>query len=155
METAAELEELARRIVKNAGELKDKHTDEKGARVNYTAIFSQSSNEYDILLKLAKNIGEVIEDTPTGPLFLINPIPTNSGALKLLKVRMPDKTRPERGDADFTVSDYDTFKKTYLSRPGFKLIKREKFEMIELIDSTFNVRTYFSHPPLNEQLGIK
>lgn len=54
--------------------------------------------------------------------------------------------------ADFTVSDYQAFKNKCISQNHFKLIAREKFEMIELMDSEFNVRAYFSHPPLDKQL---
>lgn len=155
METVPKLSNLIKEIVEQAAKLKDKHTEAKDAKVNYVAIFSQSDHEYNMLLELAKSSGKLIENTPTGPLFNLNPIPTSSGILKLLKVRTHDKTRPERGDADFTVLDYNTFKKTYLSKPGFKLIKRERFEMMELMDPDFNVRAYFSYPPLDEQLGIK
>lgn len=149
-----DLKTLVQDIVKQASELRDKHTTEKNARVNYSAIFSQSQDEYDALLAAARQLGEVIDNTPTGPLFHIEPIDTVAGGLRLLKVRAPDKTRPERGDADFTVSDYPEFKRTYLTRDGFKLIEREKLEMIELMDPTFHVRAYFSHPPLDQQLGL-
>jgi hypothetical protein len=80
---------------------------------------------------------------------------TTAGRLQLLKLRAPDKSRRERGDADFTVSNYQTFKSKYLNSPGFKLIVRDKFEMIELSDPTFGVLAYFSNPPLDVQLGLK
>jgi len=72
-----------------------------------------------------------------------------------LKIRIPDITRPERGDTDFTVSNFSGFEKKYLSKKGFKLIKKENFAMIELMDPKFDVRTYFSNPPLDVQLNIK
>ncbi len=152
---AEDLKIMVQKIVKQACALKDKHTDEKNARVNYACIFSQNKEEYEKLIEAAKNIGTVIEQTSTGLLFHIHPIENVSGKLKLLKIRLPDKTRTERGDADFTVSDYLDFKKKYLSKKGFRLIKREDFEMIELVDSGSDVRAYFSNPPLDEQLGIK
>lgn len=102
-----------------------------------------------------QNIGNVIKETPTGPLFHITPLNTVAGKLQLLKIRKPDATRPELGDADFTVTNYAEFKKKCLSQRGFKLIVRENFEMIELVDPQFNVRAYFSNPPLNEQLKIE
>lgn len=152
-------EELLKRkvqdIVKKATELKDEHVDDKNAPVNYACIFSQSEEEYDELLETSHKIGKIIKETPTGLLFHINSLNTVSGILKLLKIRIPDDTRPEQGDADFTVSNYDIFKKKYLSQNGFKLIHKENFEMIELMDSKFDVRVYFSHPPLDEQLNIK
>jgi hypothetical protein len=142
-------------IVKQAAKLKDTYTSEEAAPVNYACIFAQSQEEYDAFIKSANEIGKIIDNTPSGPLFKIDPLDTVSGRLQLLKVRAPDTTRPERGDADFTVSDYPTFKRRYLAKPGFRLIKKDKFEMIELMDSySFNVRAYFSNPPLDKQLGI-
>ena len=73
----------------------------------------------------------------------------------MLKIRRPDPKRPERGDADFTVSDYQTFKKTQLGKPGFGLIERTNMEMLELVDPDFDVLAYYSHPTLAEVLGIQ
>jgi len=142
-------------IVKRANTLKDKHTSEKNAPVNYACVFCQNDEQYDSLAALAQEIGKVIEETPTGLLFHIQPLDTIAGNLQLLKIRKPDATRLELGDADFTVLNYPEFKKKYLPQKGFKLIVRKNFEMIELVDPKFNVRAYFSNPPLDKQLGIK
>jgi hypothetical protein len=143
-------------IVEKATALKNKHINDKNTPVNYACIFSQSQEEYDELLVVSKKIGKVIEEMPSGVLFQINPLNTVSGVLQILKIRIPDTTRPELGDADFTVQNYPDFKKKYLPKKGWKLIKkREDFEMLELMDSNFNVRVYFSNPPLDEQLNIK
>lgn len=149
-----EFQKLLRAIVRDAKALKDKHTSEHDTPVNYVAIFSHSADEYEALLALARLCGRPVHTTPTGPLFHIAPLDTVAGLLKLLKVRAPDPNRLERGDADFTVTDYAPFKRQYLSKPGFKLIPRENFEMVELIDPSFNVLAYFSNPPLDQQLGI-
>ena len=149
------INDLVADVVKESYELKNKHTDEVNSPVNYACIFSQNDDEFNKLKKHADQIGRVIEETPSGPLYHIDPIDTVSGPLKLLKIRQPDFTKPERGDADFTVGDYRIFKSKYLSQDNFKLISRQDFEMIELVDPDFNVRTYFSHPPLDEQFGIK
>ena len=104
-----ELKSLIQNIVRESSRLKDKYTDQKNARVNYAAIFCQSDEEYNDFLSLARQLGRVFKETPTGPLFLIN-LDTESGKLKLLKIRKPDDMHKERGDADFTVDDYDSFK---------------------------------------------
>lgn len=148
------LKELVQEIVRQARELKDKHTDQKDAPVNYAAIFTQTQEDFELFISLVKTIGKIVLDTQTGPLFQMAPLETSAGQLRLLKIRIPDTTRPEQGDADFTVNNYSAFKKTYLSQAGFKLIEREKFEMIELMDPEFKVRTYFSNPPLDQQLNI-
>lgn len=150
----AEFRKLINEIVGLARKLKDKYTTEKNASVNYCAIFSHTLEEYNALVAVANKLGRVIEHTPTGPLFLIEPLETAAGQLKLVKVRKPDEAHKERGDADFTVSDYGSFKEAYLSKSGFKLITRPKFEMIELAAKDFNVLAYFSNPPLDKQFGI-
>lgn len=152
---ADELVTLVQNVVTEARELKGKQTEFKEAVVNYACIFSQSENEYEELRSIALKIGKVIEETPSGPLYRISPIETVSGILQLLKIRRWDKTRLERGDADFTVKNFDYLKEKYLGKEGFKLIQRENFEMVELTDPAFNVRVYFSNPPLDEQLGSK
>jgi hypothetical protein len=151
----ADVRVLIEEIVDKANELKNKHTSEKKAPVNYACIFCQSKDQYDSLLVSMRNWGRVIKETPTGPLYHIPPIDTVAGKLKLLKIRKPDQTRPELGDADFTVTNYPAFKKRFLPQDGFKLIVREDFEMIELVDPQFEVRSYFSSPPLTQQFKIE
>lgn len=146
---------LVQRIVKQALDLKNAHTDQDTAPVNYACIFSQTEREHRELCKAAEELGAVVRETPNGPLFRIAPLATVSGKLQLLKIRAPDQSRPERGDADFTVLDYPNFKKCHLAKPGFKLIIKEQFEMIELRDAAFDVRAYFSYPPLTTQLNIE
>ena len=99
-------------------------------------------------------MGVIAKNTPTGPLFRVQTIDTVAGPLQLVKIRQPDPTRPEQGDADFTVPVYPEFKKEYIRADGFKLIVRSDMEMLELTDPAFPVRAYFSHPPLDQQLGL-
>ena len=152
--TTGNLTTKIQNIVKQAKELKDKHTDQYNAPVNYVCIFCQSEVESEELSKLAQKIGKIIKQTYSGPLFLIEPVETATGKVSLLKIRRPDPTRPQQGDADFTVKDYQSFKEKYLKPPNFSLIKRSGFEMIELKDPDFDVLAYFSHPTLEELLGI-
>lgn len=151
------LKMLVRSIVKQAAALKDKYITVKNikdAPVNYACIFAHSIEEYKTLLRVTFKLGKVIKETPTGLIFRIPPLPTVAGSLKLLKIRLPDSSRSEWGDADFTISRYPEFKKKYLFQKGFGLINRETYEIIELVDDRFNVRTYFSHPPLDKLLGL-
>jgi len=150
------LKNLVKDIVETATMLKDKHIEYKNAPVNYACIFAQSEKEYKELLDASNKLGKVLEKMSSGVLFQISPLETVSGPLQILKIRIPDATRPERGDADFTIPNYLALKKKYLGKPGWGLIrKREDFEMLELIDPEFNVRVYFSNPPLDVQLNIK
>jgi hypothetical protein len=106
------------------------------------------------MVNVARQLGSVAQETPTGPVFLIAPLPTAAGTLRILKIRRPDPKRPERGDADFTVADYDSFKNAHLGKTGFSLIKRTDMEMIELIDPSYDVIAYYSHPTLAQVLKI-
>ena len=99
-------------------------------------------------------MGKIAMETPTGLLYQIKPLSTVAGDLQLLKIRLPDSTRPELGDADFTISNFADFEKKYLTKSQFKRIQKDTFYMIELMDSRFDVRAYFSNPPLDKQLGI-
>ena len=151
---ADELKVITRKIVAEARKLNAAHTDEPNAPVNYACVFAQSQTEYEELIDAASHLGSVAEDTATGPVFHIAPLATDAGTLRLLKIRRPDSKRPERGDADFTVANYETFKKTHLGRQGWALIQRKNMEMLELIDPAFEVLAYYSHPTLAEVLKL-
>ena len=148
------MENLIKKIVEDADKLKDRYTDQKDIPISYACIFSQSEEEQNYLLDEAHKLGSIIKETPTGPLFKIS-LETIAGKLQLLKIRKPDQERPERGDADFNVKDYSSFKEKYLNKTGFSLIVREDFEMIELYEKGSNVRVYFSNPPLDDQFNIE
>ena len=150
-----ELKCLVEEIVKNAERLKNKHLKNDNSPVNYACIFSQTQKEYQELITLSNKIGKVVKEMPSGMLYQIKPLKTVAGNLQLLKIRIPDATRPERGDADFSIPNYPEFKQRYLHKTGIKLIPKDNFEMIELMDPEFNVRAYFSYPPLDEQFGLK
>jgi len=152
--TIENLKNLALEIVGEAQRLSTSRTSEGKAPVNYACVFAQSEGEYEELVNIARQMGTEVQETAMGPVFLIAPISTVAGELELLKIRRPDSKRRQRGDADFTVADYEKFKKTYWGRPGFGIIKRQEMEMIELIDPAYNAIAYFSHPTLAVVLKI-
>jgi len=140
---------IVQEILMRATAIKDKYTKERNATAAWVCIFSQSNDEYQELLIEAEKFGDIIEETPSGPKFLLNkPI---AGTVKILKIRKPDLQRPERGDADFKVSNYEIFKKECLGEENFKIIPKDGFEMIELMEPGATVRAYFSNPPIEEQ----
>lgn len=149
-----DLKNIVKNIVVQADELKRTLINES-APVNYACIFCQNDDEYASFLNIAKQLGTVVQETKAGPVFHIEPIQTVAGDLRLLKIRKPDPNRPERGDADFTLSDYTSFKSAHLGNSGFKLIERDDFEMIEYTFPNTDVLIYFSNPTLAEVLGIK
>jgi|SRR3989344_2403598 len=147
--TSSEFFKIIKYITQNCRDLKNKYISED-LKINYVCIFSQSQKEFDELLKSASSIGELAEQTKTGPVFKFNnPPDTIIGRPKVLKIRIPDNSRPERGDVDFN-TDYENFKKKYFDDKRFKLIKRENFEMLELKDPNFDALVYFSSTPASQ-----
>lgn len=141
-------------IVAKCIELKNKYTKEKNLEIDYICIFSHTQEEYLELIKHASNIGKIVDETKTGPVFKFHiPLKTVTGKAKVLKIRIPDETKQEIGDVDFN-TDYKVFKTEYLGKENFTLIKRERFEMIELKDSMYDVLVYFSSTPPSKLLDI-
>ena len=148
--------DLIKSIVAKSTELKNKYTIEIDAKVNYACVFCKDEDDYNYYIEELKNDGnEVIEDTYSGPLFKLKGVDTVAGNLKLFKVRRHDEKHQDLGDADFTINDYEAFKNKYLDSKNFKLITGDGYEMIELMEDNNEVRSYFSNPPLDEELGIK
>lgn len=149
------LEEVVKYIVGKSKDLKNKFTDEKAASVEFVCIFCQTEEEYQKLDNLTKSLGKKVQATPSGYVYLLHqPVQTEAGPLRLLKIRKPDSQRKERGDSDFNTS-YAEFKQKYGSDPKFELIKRETFEMLRLSDSRFDVMACFSNTPLSKSLRIR
>jgi hypothetical protein len=148
------LETLAQKIVREANALKNRHTSEKGAKVNYTVIFPQSTPDYLQLIKEAATTGALLSENPSGFLFHVPSIKTVAGPLKIVKVRLPERGRTELGDADFTVKNYSAFKKKVHKKPGFRVMRIDDYELIELVDPRFKVRAYFTNKPMDKELGI-
>ena len=153
--TTDELKKLVQEIVAESYRLNLAHTSERNAPVNYACVFTHSSDKYEEIINVAQQLGPVVQDTTMGLVFHISPLPTLPSILNLLKIRRSDTKRTERGDADFTITDYENFKRTYLGKSGFSIIKRPEIEMIELLDPSFNVIAYYSNPPLATVLKIK
>ncbi|MCH8821864.1 hypothetical protein IID23_05100 [Patescibacteria group bacterium] len=142
-------------IVNETIQLKNKYTDEISAPIDWVAVFAQNGQEYESFLKETRSMGKIVKDTSTGPIFkLDSPIKTKAGELFIIKIRKPDKTRPQRGDADFRIDNYKEFKEKYFSDKHFSLIERKDYQMLELKDSDFDVLVYFSNPPISKVLGL-
>jgi hypothetical protein len=142
-------------IVSRSGELKNKFTDASSAPVEFACIFCQNEQEYKQFTDSIKKLGKVVEKTNSGFTYLLHkPIQTNAGPLRLVKIRKPDVSRTERGDADFN-TEYNVFKEKYQNNLGFELVKRDTFEMIRLSSPDFDTMACFSNVPKSEVLGIE
>ena len=153
--TYADLIKIVQEIVAESVKLKDEMTNQHDVQIGYVCVFCQNETEYEDFKRLARENGRLAKDTHSDPVFIIPPIETVSGRLSVLKIRNPDPARPERGDSDFDAHDYENLKKNYLDKEGFSLIKREEFEMIEVVSPKYNVRIYFSDPPVKVHAGIR
>jgi hypothetical protein len=152
--TYADLIKIVQDIVAESVKLKDEMTDQHDVPIGYVAVFCQDDTEYEEFKRLAYENGHLAEETYSGPVFVVPTIETASGALNVVKIRNPNPETPERGDSDFDARDYMKFKEKYLGQPGFSLIQREEFEMIEVLSPKYNVRIYFSDPPVKTHSTI-
>lgn len=134
-----------------------KNTDEKNPEIDYLAIFSKSEDEYKELEKIVEALGEEMdkENYKTGKTFLLRePIKTPAGILTLVKVRLLDATRPQRGAPDFRVQNYQQFKDKYLQSSGnFTLMARKDYEMVEI--KGVDVLVYIPNKTVNERMENK
>lgn len=139
-----DLENLVREIIAKSRNLIDRYNVKESLLLNYSCIFAKNQEEYDLLLEVMNELGEITRQTHSGPLFRVPPFQTLAGELRLLKIHTPDQTRAMRGYTDFILVNYLSRKSYYLSMPNFKFIERPDIEMIELMDPKFDVRVYFS-----------
>jgi len=122
--------------------------------LDYACIFTHSDAEYVEMDKLTRKTGRVADETAKGNVYEIPALDTAAGKLFFLKIRKPYATHPDLGDADFGLKDYAAVKKQYLGQPGFSLMIRPGFEMIELVEPGGDIRVYFSNPPFNRTLHL-
>jgi len=151
-----DLEKIINYIVNQGLAAIKEKTDETNAIIDYLAIFSKNQDEFKNLELVAKQLGEQVfkENDKTGPTFLLHkPFKTEAGSLKLLKIRLPDMTRPQRGAPDFKIDDYREFKNKWLGSSGtFTLMPRKSYEMIEMKGT--DVLVYFPDKMSDDRLKL-
>ena len=134
-------------IISEATEMVFTHVDRNDLTgvVDYASIYAQSPEEFsEIAAELQQN-GSVVIERPSGNYYMLNePLETPAGVIRHCRVRLFDTDHPERGYADFEVTNYSAFKEKYSSKPYFSVLNSDK-EMIELRDPAYNVRAYFTN----------
>ncbi|MFA5333150.1 MAG: hypothetical protein WC376_01505 [Candidatus Nanoarchaeia archaeon] len=119
--------------------------------IDFVDIFPKDEVERKKLLEEIKKVSKLIDSVKTGEIFRLNiPIKTIYGPLNLIKIRIYDETRTQRGAPDFKVNNYEFFKKKY---NNLKVIIRKEYEMIEF--KTEKVLIYFPNETLSESLAKK
>jgi len=131
-----DLEKIIHYIVEQGLAAVAADTAETDVIIDYLSIFARDDKEFKDLAVVVKTLGTVGDEAmnKTGiTVILRQPISTVAGELKVLKIRKPDATRPQRGAPDFRVNNYSAFKEKYLQSSGnFTLMIRKDYEMIEL-----------------------
>lgn len=130
------------------------NTQNQEAALDYVAIFSKDEDEYQALIALAAPLGKETDAarSKTGRTFLLDEaISTPAGPLKIVKIRKPDPTRPQRGGPDFKVPNYEQFKEKYLKDGrNLTLMVRSDYEMIEIKGA--DVLVYIPSQTVSERL---
>jgi len=130
------IKEIAAYVSLKGSESIKTSTEETDFILDYVAIFSKHEDEFQEMLKCIQHFGEEVDKVmqKTGRTFkLREPIETEVGKIKFLKIRKPDYKRPQRGAPDFIVKDYFKTKEKYFGSSGdFTLMPHTGVEMIEL-----------------------
>lgn len=150
---AQDLEKIVIYIASRGLEAIKNNTGENALPIDYIGIFAKDDAEFKEMENILKSLGTPGDKTATstGLTCLLNrPMQTPAGSLKVLKIRKPDVTRPQRGAPDFKVSNYELFKEKYLpSGSNFSLMIRKDFEMLELKGN--DVLVYFPSQSFDER----
>jgi hypothetical protein len=111
--------------------------------IDYLTVFAHYEAEYDKLVEIVKELGELSEAN-NGIKVALNEKITNRGQnIGHLRIRQPDPYRAQVGCCDFSVQNYKDFKQTHLSgNKNLRLIQRPNYEMIEFFDPDFDVLAY-------------
>ena len=151
-----ELKKLVGYIVKQGLLALRTHAPGSEFRLDYLAIFCRDGEEYEDLVGVVESLGKEVRagSVKTGKTFLLREaLPTDGGFLRLIKIRKPDASRPQRGAPDFKVENYVEFKEKYLRSSGdFTLMIRKDYEMIEL--KGIDVLVYIPDRTLGDRLGL-
>lgn len=149
-----ELEQIIEYLVSQGVLALEENTDERDFSIDYVAVFARDDDEFNDLILQIESFGTEVdkEMSATGVTFKLDKsLETSAGKLDLIKIRKPDKTRPQRGAPDFKVNRYDEFKENYLQTSGnFTLMVREDYEMIELKGE--DVLVYIPNKALSERM---
>ncbi|MDP2638773.1 MAG: hypothetical protein Q8P06_01225 [Candidatus Azambacteria bacterium] len=112
--------------------------------ISSLTIFAHHPDEFEKLSKMAKTLGNFVNENNGPRVALHEPIKVGENTVIHLRIRKPDPYRMQVGCGDFDVPNYVAFKNEYLSEHlnNLRLIKREDYEMIEFFDPDYDVLAY-------------
>lgn len=150
------LQELISYIINRGLETLRINTSGEHYMLDYVAVFAKHEDEFQLINSFVQSLGREVDtgNTKTGPTYLLSkPIETSAGIPRFVKVRKPDRVRPQRGAPDFTVPDYQAFKEKYIRSSGnFTLVLRKDFEMVEI--KGVDCYVYIPEKPIAERLHL-
>jgi mannose-6-phosphate isomerase-like protein (cupin superfamily) len=116
----------------------------KNLPITYLTICTHYEYEYQALLKLLPELGEVRDANNGLKVKLERPIETKDNSINELRIRKPDLYRMQVGCGDFAVDNYQVFKEEAISKhpQNLRVIERSEYEMIEFYDPDFDVLAY-------------
>lgn len=125
---------------------------ESGSFVN---IYPESDQEREQLVDSINPISKMISATNTGEIYVLDePVKTKLGQFELIKIRVADPAYSTKGAIDFIPKDYAAFKGKYSTTPGFDVVNKDTFEIVELRAQNSRVVLHFPNRTLAEALGI-
>lgn len=141
-------------IEKNLNRIKKDLLEIEGLQsIDFIDIFPKSEEHKIQLDDEVSKISKLLEKTERGNIYLLNqPIQTNYGELKYLKIRYFDETRLNwEAAADFVVEDREALMDKVGKDKRYSYIKRPEWDAIEF--KTENTLTYFLNPLASEVYG--
>ena len=122
-------------------------------KIYFIDIFPKSEEHRIQLDNEVLKISKILEETERGNIYILNqPIKTNYGELKYLKIRYFDETRLNwEAAADFVVKDRNILMNKVGKDKRYSYIKRPDWDAIEF--KTENTLIYFLNPLASEVYG--
>lgn len=121
--------------------------------IDFIDIFPTSEEHRVELDKEVSKISKLLKETERGNIYLLNqPVKTNYGELKYLKIRYFDETRLNwEAAADFVVKDRNVLMNKVGKDTRYSYINRPEWDAIEF--KTENTLIYFLKPLASEVYG--
>lgn len=121
--------------------------------IDFIDIFPTSEEHRGELDRETSKISKLLKETERGNIYRLNqPIKTNYGELKYLKIRYFDETRLNwEAAADFVVKDRNVLMNKVGKDKRYSYIKRPEWDAIEF--KTENTLIYFLNPLASKVYG--
>lgn len=132
--------------------LKDRQIKDGVVGIDYAAIFPRSKDEYNLLMERLQQEGKPVKVVPTGTVFRTKEsAKTPQGEVSLVRVRIYNPDKSQRGYVDYQVDDYERFKKRYLASGAVSVVHNQ--DGVEMLTAeNEEVIVYFPEIPLGKTL---